>query len=108
MAALIKLKTTTTQAEAATGSYGSAAILFTVASNAIPAAQVTFKHTGTAGFWLIQFQRDVVGSGPTTTVYSRKLGPGEEFTEDDPPKGEVWGLHSSANGPLSYYGSWAT
>jgi hypothetical protein len=90
-------------------SFSSAALLFTIAAGAKSPAQATFKHTGTTGVWYIQFQRDVVGSGPSTTVYSRKLTAGEEFTKDDPPKGEVWALAGGTpDADLSYYAGWAT
>lgn len=91
-------------------SYGSATLLFTVPSSATQPGQATFKHTGTAGFWYIQFQRNVIGSGPTTAVYSRKLSAGEEFTEDNMPKGTVFALAGSGgdlpDGVLSYYAGW--
>lgn len=103
------LKDTTVQAEAAVGSYGSAALLFTVPTTAKAPGQATFKHTGSAGFWYVQFQRDVIGSGPTTTVYSMKLSPGEEFTEDNMPLGTVYALAGGgAVGALSYYAGWRT
>jgi hypothetical protein len=97
----IFLKNDTDQAEAASSSYTSAAILCTINNAWKPAAQATFRHTGTSGFWYIKFKRT---TGPTTTVYSIKLGPGEFFTEDNPPIGEVWALASGGSiGALSWY-----
>lgn len=101
------LKNHSTEAQAAVASFGSAALAFTIPSNAKTPAQASFQNTGTAGYWYVQFQRNVVGSGPTTTVYSKKLAPGEPWTEGEPPTGDVYLLaDGSANGPCAYYASW--
>lgn len=98
------IKPHTLQGEGAVASFASAALLVTIPSNAKVPAQATFKHMGTTGYWFVQFQRDTIGSGPTSTVYSRKLSPGEEFTEDDPPTGEVWSLQTGTpDANISYY-----
>ena len=101
---LLRMKTTTAQAEAATGSYSSAALLVNIPNSAKAAAQITFKNLGTAGTWYISYG----GVSPTTTVYDQKLTPGEPFTEDEPPFGDVYALQVGANGKLSYYLSYAT
>ncbi len=108
---MANLKTVTVQGLGVVASFSSAALLFTIAAGAKEAAQATFKHPGTAGVWYIQFQRDVIGSGPTTSVYSRKLTAGEEFTEDNPPLGDVYALAGTGglapDADLSYYAGWA-
>lgn len=97
----IFLKNETDQGEAAAASFTSAAQLTEIPSDWLPAAQATFRHAGSSGFWYVKFNRS---TGPTTTVYSIKLAPGEFYTEDNPPKGEVWALSSGSGiGVLSWY-----
>lgn len=95
----VKLKNTTDQGIADKDNYGSAALLTEIPDNWGPEAQFTCRHLGTTGYWYLMFRRT---TGPTTTVYSKKLGPGEPFTERNPPKGEIWAL-TDANNDLSWY-----
>jgi len=98
------LKNTTDQGEAAFGDYGTADLLVEIPATWVPQAQATFRHQGTDGFWYVIFARDVVGSGPTTSLYSIKLGPGERYTEHNPPMGDVWLLaDGDVDGALSWY-----
>lgn len=99
----IFLENTTDQGEAATASYSSAALLVSIPNNAVPAASFTARNTGTAGIWYIKFRRT---SGPTSTVYSWKLGPGEHRTFPNPPKGDIYALQVGANGVLSWFVGW--
>lgn len=101
---LIALKTTVAQGLGATASYSSAALLVNIPNSAKAAAQITFKHTGTAGIWYIAYN----GQTPTSTSYDVKLTAGEPFTEDNPPFGDVNALQVSADDKLSYYLSYAT
>lgn len=97
---MIVLENNSNEGEAVYGSFTSAAFLVTVSSSAKPQASITFKHLGTAGFWYIKFRRS---TGPTTSVYTIKLGPGEFITRDNPPMGDVWLLaDGSVNGNLSW------
>ena len=100
----IRLKNTKDQALAQVANYLAAGRLTTISSQGRPEAQFTARHTGNTGFWVFSFERT---SGPTLTDYSIKLGPGEPYTERNPPIGEVWGLATSdADGPLSWYTGW--
>lgn len=107
MATIIKLPTSTTQGTAAPASFTTAALGFTVPSNAKVEAHASFRNTGTAGFWYVIFNKAVAGA-PTTSNYSKKLGPNDGWTLTDPPTGDVWFLaDGSANGNLDWYGDWA-
>ncbi len=108
---MAKLKNTTVQGTGVVASFSSAALLFTIAAGAKTPAQATFTHPGTSGVWHIQFQRNVIGSGPTTTVYSMKLVAGETRTEKNPPIGDVYALADAGslpNADVAYYAGWAT
>lgn len=103
---MIFLKNNTTDMLAAFASYLTAAIAFTIPPNtvALPAAQITFHHQGSNGFWYVKMNR---ASGPSTTSYSRKLSPGERFTEKEMPTGAVWLLaDGSVDGDLHIYAGW--
>jgi hypothetical protein len=100
----MSLKNQTQQGLAAQGSYLSAALVTSIGSSDGAPAQATFKHTGTAGYWYVTLNRS---SGPTTTSYSLKLGPGEFFTEDNPPYGAIWALaDANVDQGLSWYVGW--
>lgn len=100
----LSLKNKTINGSAVAASFASAGFGFIIPANAGPAAQASFRHTGTAGFWYVMFNRTV---GPTTTNYSKKIGPGEPWTEDNPPTGQVWFLaDGSVNGNLDWYAGW--
>jgi hypothetical protein len=100
----IQLKNTTNQIVAAAANFLSAALLFNIPLSGKPAGQITFKHTGTAGYWYIKTNRS---AGPSSTDYSFKLAAGEAYTEKEPPFGDIYALaDGSGNGSLSAYGSW--
>lgn len=104
--AQIELSNNTLQGHAVPASYASAALGFTITANALPWAVASFRNTGTVGFWFIMFART---SGPTTTFYSKKLGPGEPWALDNPPIGQVWFLQDgTANGNLDWFGAYGT
>ena len=103
--ARIFLKNQTVKGRAAVGSYGTAAIVTTIPTAGVPAAQATFRSEATLGFWYVTLRRT---SGPSATDYSYKLGPGDAVTEEDPPIGEIWALaDGTANGVLAWYVNWS-
>lgn len=100
----IKLQTSQHEGIAVVASYATAASLITVPSNARPQAKAVFRHTGTAGYWYGKFART---TGPTTSLYSFKIGPGETFPEENMPLGAIWLLSSGdCVGDLSYSIGW--
>lgn len=105
MSTTVHLKNTINQGLAAQGSFLTAAFLVNVPSFAKPQSQGTFRHTGTVGFWYVLFNK--TSSAPSTSLYDIKLGPGEFFTEDQLPIGDIWILaDANVDNNLFWYVGW--
>lgn len=104
------MKTSTINGELPFAAYNSAGKRFlTIPSSACTPAQVTFRNWGTIGNWYIHVNGKSLQRSSDGTVkdYSIKLGPTEEFTEENPPIGDVSAIcDTTADGVLSFYAGW--
>lgn len=104
------MKTTTVNGELNPVDFKNAGKRFlTIPKNACTPAQLTVRNWGTVGNWYVHTNGKnlIKANDGTVKDYAVKLQPSEEFTEIEPPIGDVSATcDSTADGVLSFYGGW--